>query len=70
MSNKPLRYNPEEVMVIVVDMHQDQFDYTIEVAKEALNTIGKINDTDMAKFMTNKLNEKFGPTWMSIIGDS
>lgn len=34
MSIKPLKYNPEEVMVNKVDMAQDMFNFATDVARE------------------------------------
>ena len=70
MSKKPLKYNPEEVMVIAVEMYQEQFDFAIEVAKEALGKFKKEEEPAMAKFVASKFNERFGLPWMSVVGDS
>ena len=52
MSKKPLKYNPEDVMVIAVDMNQEQFDYAIDMAKEALGKFKKEEEPSMAKYIS------------------
>merc|ERR1712122_30047 len=36
MSKKPLKYNPEEVMVVKVDMPQDMFNFAMDTARECM----------------------------------
>merc|ERR1711909_220726 len=53
MSKKPLKYNPEEVMVRKVDMEQDMFNFAMDVAKECMG----------------RFNKEYGEHWMSVVGD-
>ena len=41
MSKKPLKYNPEEVMVFKVNMAQDMFNYAMDIARESLGKFKK-----------------------------
>merc|ERR1712154_621468 len=41
MSKKPLKYNPEEVMVRKVDMAQDMFNFAMDVARECMGKLRK-----------------------------
>ena len=70
MSKKPLKYNPEEVMMITVEMDQEQFDYAVEMAKEALQKFKKEEEPAMAKFISSMFNERFGLAWMAVVGDN
>merc|ERR1711992_325468 len=54
MSKKPLKYNPEEVMVLKVDMAQDMFNFAMDTARECIG----------------KFNEEYGEHWMSVVGDN
>merc|ERR1712203_1196696 len=59
MSKKPLKYNPEEVMVVKVDMPQDMFNFAMDVAREC-----------MGKHAVDRFNEEHGEHWMSVVGDN
>ena len=70
MSKKPLKYNPEEVMVIKVDMTQDMFNFAMDVARECMGKFKKEDEPGMANHTVNKFNEEFGEHWMSVVGDN
>merc|ERR1712018_966849 len=60
MSKKPLKYNPEEVMVINVDMAQDMFNFAMDTARECLGKFKKEDEPGMAKHAVDKFNEEYG----------
>ena len=68
MSKKPLKYNPEEVMVVKVDMAQDMFNFAM--ARECLGKFKKEDEPGMAKHAVDKFNEEYGEHWMSVVGDN
>ena len=70
MSKKPLKYNPEEVMVIKVDMAQDMFNFAMDVARECMGKFKKEDEPGMAKHTVDKFNEEYGEHWMSVVGDN
>ena len=70
MSKKPLKYNPEEVMVINVDMAQDMFNFAMDTARECLGKFKKEDEPGMAKHAVDKFNEEYGEHWMSVVGDN
>merc|ERR1719167_2056017 len=70
MSKKPLKYNPEEVMVIKVDMTQDMFNFAMDVARECTGKFKKEDEPGMSKHVVDKFNEEFGEHWMSVVGDN
>ena len=47
MSKKPLKYNPEEVMVVKVDMAQDMFKFAMDTARECLGKFKKDDEPCM-----------------------
>merc|ERR1712212_1204857 len=59
MSKKPLKYNPEEVMVIKVDM-----------ARECMGKFKKEDEPGMSKHVVDRFNEEYGEHWMSVVGDN
>merc|ERR1712244_175570 len=65
MSKKPLKYNPEEVMVIKVDMTQDVFNFAMDVARECMGKFKKEDEPGMAKHAVDRFNEEHGEHWMS-----
>ena len=69
MSKKPLKYNPEEVMVRKVDMEQDMFNFAMDVAKECMGKFKKEDEPGMAKHAVDRFNEEYGEHWMSVVGD-
>ena len=70
MSKKPLKYNPEEVMVIKVDMAQDMFNFAMDVARECMGKFKKEDEPGMAKHAVDRFNEEHGEHWMSVVGDN
>merc|ERR1711874_680843 len=70
MSKKPLKYNPEEVMVIKVDMTQDMFNFAMDVARECMGKFKKEDEPGMANHTVIKFNEEFGEHWMAVVGDN
>merc|ERR1712179_317603 len=70
MSKQPLKYNPEEVMMIKVDMDQDMFNFAMDTARDALGKFNKEDEPGMSKYAVNQFNEEFGEHWMSIVGDN
>ena len=70
MSKKPLKYNPEEVMVINVDMAQDIFNFAMDKARECLGKFKKEDEPGMAKHAVDKFNEEYGEQWMLVVGDN
>ena len=52
-SKKPLKYSPEDVIVIAVDMNQEQFDFAMECAKDALGKFKKEEEPAMAKHIAD-----------------
>merc|ERR1712126_137834 len=70
MSKKPLKYNPEEVMVIKVDMTQDMFNFAMDVARECMGKFKKEDEPGMSKHIVDQFNEEFGEHWMSVVGDN
>merc|ERR1712156_1120999 len=60
MSKKPLKYNPEEVMVVKVDMPQDMFNFAMDTARECLGKFKKEDEPSMAKHAVDKFNEENG----------
>ena len=70
MSKKPLKYNPEEVMVVKVDMPQDMFNFAMDTARECLGKFKKEDEPSMAKHAVDKFNEEYGEHWMSVVGDN
>ena len=69
MSKKPLKYNPEEVMVVKVDMAQDMFNFAMDTARECLGKFKKEDEPGMAKHAVDKFNEEYGEHWMSVVGE-
>merc|ERR1711992_353812 len=69
MSKKPLKYNPEEVMVIKVDMAQDMFNFAMDVAKECIGKFKKEDEPGMSKHAVDRFNAEYGGHWMSVVGD-
>ena len=65
MSKKPLKYNPEEVMVVKVDMAQDMFNYEMDIARECLGKFKKEDEPGMANHVVVKFNEEYGEHWMA-----
>merc|ERR1712080_138109 len=70
MSKKPLKYNPEEVMVVKVDMAQDMFNFAMDTARECIGKFKKEDEPRMAKHAVDKFNEEYGEHWMSVVGDN
>ena len=70
MSKKPLKYNPEEVMMIKVDMDQDMFNFAMDTARDALGKFKKEDEPGMSKYAVDQFNEEFGEHWMSIVGEN
>jgi hypothetical protein len=70
MSKKPLKYNPDEVTVIKVDMVQDMFNFAMDTSKECLGKFKKEDEPGMSQHAVVKFNEEFGEHWMSVVGDS
>ena len=70
MTKKPLKYNPEEVMVIKVDMAQDMFNFAIDVAKECLGKFKAEDEPGMSKHAVDRFNDTYGEHWMSVVGDN
>ena len=70
MSKKPLKYNPEEVMVVKVDMPQDMFNFAMDTARECMGKFKKEDEPSMAKHAVDKFNEEYGEHWMSVVGDN
>merc|ERR1712224_484683 len=70
MSKKPLKYNPEEVMVIKVDMAQDMFNFAMDVARECMGKFKKEDEPGMSKHVVDRFNEEYGVHWMSVVGDN
>ena len=70
MSIKPLKYNPEEVMVINVDMAQDMFKCAMDTARERLGKFKKKDEPGMARHDVDKFNEEYGEHWRSVVGDN
>ena len=70
MSKKPLKYNPEEVMVVKVDMAQDMFNFAMDVARECMGKFKKEDEPGMAKHAVDRFNEEYGEHWMSVVGDN
>merc|ERR1712212_750805 len=60
MSKKPLKYNPEEVMVIKVDMAQDMFNFAMDVARECMGKFKKEDEPGMSKHVVDRFNEEYG----------
>ena len=70
MSKKPLKYNPEVVTVVKVNMAQDVFDFAIDTATTSLRKFKKEDEPGMAKHCVDKFNAEFGEHWMSVVGDN
>ena len=70
MSKKPLKYNPEEVMVFKVNMAQDMFNYAMDIARESLGKFKKEDEPGMAQHIVTKFNEEYGEHWMAVVGDN
>ena len=70
LSKQPLKYNPEEVMMIKVDMDQDMFNFAMDTARDALGKFKKEDEPGMSKYAVDQFNEEFGEHWMSIVGDN
>ena len=70
MSKKPLKYNPEEVMVVKVDMAQDMFNFAMDIARECLGKFKKEDEPAMANHVVVKFNEEYGEHWMAVVGDN
>ena len=70
MSEKSLKYIPEEVTVVNVDMNQNMLNFAVEVARECLGKFKKEDDLGMAKHTVDKFNEEYGEQWMSVVGDN
>ena len=70
MSKKPLKYNPEEVMVIKVDMTQDMFNFAMDIARECMGKFKKEDEPGMVNHTVIKFNEEFGEHWMAVVGDN
>merc|ERR1712080_455440 len=60
MSKKPLKYNPEEVMVVKVDMPQDMFNFAMDTARECMGKFKKEDEPSMAKHAVDKFSEEHG----------
>merc|ERR1712110_146236 len=70
MSKKPLKYNPEEVMVMKVDMAQDMFNFAMDTTRASLGKFKKEDEPGMAKHCVDMFNAEFGEHWMSVVGDN
>ena len=70
MSKKPLKYNPEVVTVVKVNMAQDLFDFAIDTATTSLGKFKKEDEPGMAKHCVDMFNAEFGEHWMSVVGDN
>ena len=71
MSKKPLKYNPEVVTVVKVDMAQDMFDFAMDtVIPQCLRKFKTEDEPGMAKHCVDKFNAEFGEHWMSVVGDN
>ena len=70
MSKKPLKYNPEEVTIIKVDMNQDMFNSAMDVARECMVKFKKEDEPGMAKHVVDKFNEEYREHWMSVVGNN
>ena len=70
MSKQPLKYNPDEVTVIKVDMAQVMFNFALDVARECIGKFKKEDEPGMAKHAVDKFNEEHGEHWMSVVGDN
>ena len=71
MSKKPLKYNPEVVTVVKVDMAQDMFDFALDtVVEQCLRKFKTEDEPGMAKHCVDKFNAEFGEHWMSVVGDN
>ena len=68
MPKKPLKYNPEEIVMIKVDMTQDMFNFAMEVAKECIGKFKK-DEPGMFKHAVDRFNAEHGEHWMSVVGD-
>merc|ERR1712126_631705 len=69
-SKTSLNYNPEEVMVIKVDMDQDMFNFAMGVAREGMEKLKKVDEPFMVKHVVDKFKKEYGEHWMSIVGDN
>ena len=70
MSKKPLKYNPDEVTVIKVDMSQEMFNFAMDTLRECIGKFKKEDEPGMSKHAVDKFNEEFGEHWMSVVGDN
>ena len=68
MSKSPLKFNPEDVMIVKIDMNQDQFDFAMEVAKSCLDKFGARDEPGMSQHMCEKFNAKYGVHWVCVVG--
>ena len=69
MTRKPLKYNPEEIVMIKVDMTQEMFNFAMEVAKECIGKFKKEDEPSMSKHAVDRFNAEYGEHWMSVVGD-
>merc|ERR1712198_755794 len=70
MSKTPLKYDPEEVMVIKVEMTQDMVNFAMDIARECMGKFKKEDEPGMANHTVIKFNEEFGEHWMAVVGDN
>ena len=70
MSKKPLKYNPDEVTVIKVDMAQDMFNFAMDTARECIGKFKKEDEPGMSKHAVDMFNAEHGEHWMSVVGDN
>merc|ERR1712179_734277 len=67
MSKKPLKYNPEEVMVVKVDMAQDMFNFAMDVARECMGKFKKEDEPGMAKLLLTGSMKSMGSTGCQLL---
>ena len=70
MANEPLKFNPEEITIIDVDMNQEHFDFAIEVAKDCFGKFGARDDPGMAQHVVDRFNDKYGVHWLAVVGNN
>ena len=58
-----------QVTINDVDMTQVQFDFAMDRVKESLEKFEMEEETVMAKYISDKFNEKFGGQWTTVVGD-
>ena len=68
-TRKPLKYNPEEIVMIKVDMTQEMFNFAMEVAKECIGKFKKEDEPSMSKHAVDRFNAEYGEHWMAVVGD-